>query len=367
MKILLVIDNLSTGGAQRQMINLAIGLSEKHSVYLLTYFKENFYSEQLSKTSINHITYPKRRRFDYQIVRQIVKISKKNQIDLICAFLFTPSLYTLVAKPFLPKVKLVISERTFEGLVSRFNKNITRRLYFLANKITTNSYHQKLVLENHQKNYSNRIKYIPNGVDVSIFKPLKDEKIEIPIKILGIGRVSDLKNTKLLIEAIAILREKHQVIVKVEWLGVKYAWSTDQTSYYNDCVELLKDKKLDDNWIWHGQKSNVENYLRNTNLLVHASKGEGFPNVICEALASGVPVIASNVYDHPVIIKDGVNGYLFNPQNADDLADRILKYYNLNDKEKIKLAKVARVTALENFANDIYVKNYHELFSRTLK
>ena len=61
---------------------------------------------------------------------------------------------------------------------------------------------------------------------------------------------------------------------------------------------------------------------------------EGFPNVICEAMASGLPVICSNVCDNPFIVKSQENGFLFKPEDPTDIADNLIKAISLSEREK---------------------------------
>ena len=141
---------------------------------------------------------------------------------------------------------------------------------------------------------------------------------------------------------------------------------------YNDICSMIRyyvgssSAVLNDKWTWVGQVDNILDYYNSSHLLIHASKGEGFPNVICESLACGLPVIASDIFDHPQIIKEGLNGYLFPPDKYEILASKILDYYELKIAHKNKLKHHASETALQQFSLNIYSKNYEKLFNELM-
>jgi glycosyltransferase involved in cell wall biosynthesis len=351
------------------MVNLAVGLKQSgNEVSLLTYnnTSEN-YKEILQKNSITLYNFRKGSRFSLGPTLKIIQLQKKNDFDIICSYLFTPSFYTLLAKLFITKASVVVSERTFEGLVPSVHKKFTRRLYLFSKAIVTNSYHQAAVLKSNFKKFENKIFVIPNGVDLELFKPSINSVKQDSLKIICVGRVSQLKNTKTVIEAVHQAIKHYNVPIKVCWIGAQYEWIQSQTDYYYQCDKLIKQYGLKEQWEWVGQTREAEKYYAQSSLLVHASFGEGFPNVICEGLASGLPVIASNVFDHPQIIKEGTNGYLFNPENVSELTEKINKFWKLTTEQKRSMGLKARETAEKEFSNDTLARRYMDLFSALKK
>ena len=78
---------------------------------------------------------------------------------------------------------------------------------------------------------------------------------------------------------------------------------------------------------------------RRSDIFCLPSLYEGFPNVLCEAMACGLPVACSDICDNPDIVEEGVNGYLFDPLNVQDMADAILKMAQLSQSQRKALAK----------------------------
>lgn len=362
-KILLLIDSLGTGGAQRQMINLAIGL--KNSGFfpvICIYSEDNYFHEVLVKYNIDLVQIKRKGKFDFLFFFRMIYFVKKNNFVWTIAFLFNPSGLSLLIKIFLPNLRIIVSERSFEGKVRLIEKIFPRMLYFFADYITANSISQTKVLESKMPFLEKKIKYIPNGVLNQEWKyQYEDSKI---YNLVSIGRVSDLKETKLLIKAVSIIRKNYNVSnFKVLWIGAKFDSNQYDNKYYEECLSLIDELNLSDIWVWCGQIKNVNEVLSKASLLVHMSKGEGFPNAICEAMSLGVPVIASNIMDHPFLVNNGVNGYLVDSGNLDGLAKAIDSFLSLSESDRKEMSENAFKTATQSFSFNKMVEHYCDLLN----
>src|SRR5215467_3731705 len=93
---------------------------------------------------------------------------------------------------------------------------------------------------------------------------------------------------------------------------------------------------------------------------------EGFSNVILESMASGRPLVASNVGGNPEAIVEGVTGLLFEPQKPDELAAKIILL--LKDKElRERMGRAARERAATLFSRNQMVKDYQEIYEQLLR
>lgn len=86
---------------------------------------------------------------------------------------------------------------------------------------------------------------------------------------------------------------------------------------------LIKDKGLEEKVLLVGRRENASQYLNAFDLFVLPSVKEGFPWVILEAMAAKLPVIATRVGAVPEIIEDGINGYIVEPRNPDQISERV--------------------------------------------
>ena len=89
---------------------------------------------------------------------------------------------------------------------------------------------------------------------------------------------------------------------------------------------------------------------------------EGFPNVVCEAMSCGLPILCSNVCDNPMIVKGDINGYLFDC-DADSIAMSIERILVSNKSDVDMMAAKSRERAIQLFGSEQFVKRYMNLIN----
>jgi glycosyltransferase involved in cell wall biosynthesis len=97
--------------------------------------------------------------------------------------------------------------------------------------------------------------------------------------------------------------------------------------------------------------------------LLHPSCVEGLPNAICEALAAGRPVLASNIGDHSILLNHGERGLLFNPHDEVEMADAIRAFAQLSQAERDRMGTAGRKYAKGELDMDRRAGEYLRLFS----
>ena len=121
---------------------------------------------------------------------------------------------------------------------------------------------------------------------------------------------------------------------------------------------LVENLKIKDNVKFLGRISNEEipKYLISSDILVLPSLSEGFPNVLLEAMASSLPIIATNVKGISEIIENNENGFLVDPCNPEQISKFlkiILKDTNLNSKISLNNLKKVKRYEIEVISNEI--------------
>lgn len=111
MKILLFTDSLGAGGAQRQLCGLACALQKHgHSVVVVTYHPENFYSPILDENQIDHVLLQNGQNYFKRVVN-FVSFAKISKPDAIISFQETPSVIACLSRLFIRMQLLIVSER----------------------------------------------------------------------------------------------------------------------------------------------------------------------------------------------------------------------------------------------------------------
>lgn len=151
-------------------------------------------------------------------------------------------------------------------------------------------------------------------------------RLDGPFKILTVGRLVPVKGIEYLIEAAAILLEEN-IPVLLEIVG---PW--DNPSYFAQLTQLVRNRGIENQVIFPGRiphGAEIFRLYREADVFALPSISEGTPKVLPEAMAKGLPIVATKVGGIPDQITDGVNGLLVNPGRVDELATALKSlYYN---------------------------------------
>lgn len=361
MKILFIIDNLGSGGSQKQLVNMALKLTEiGHKTDIYAYnFKTNFFQKDLFNKNINIIENHKLKSgFSVNVIVKLRKILFKNQYDVALAFLNPSSIYLLLSS-FGINTKVIVAERSsYLAHKYKFILMAQRQMYRLANHIICNSHTQMDWLIKKAKIPKNKISVIYNGYKIAE-KKAAIKRIDFKYTLISIGRIHNEKNIHILIEALIIFYKLHNWIPKIKWIG-----RIDSTDYFKYCDKLIKSHNyIEDIWEWCGEKKTFKNYVLNSDALIHTALYDGLSNVICESLVSGHPVLAGNVCDNKYLIGKNERGILFNPNDPHDIANAIKVFYKLSF-DKVENFKInAKNYADKNLHLDQIAFEYNKLFN----
>ena len=179
--------------------------------------------------------------------------------------------------------------------------------------------------------------------------------------IVFIGSIIKRKGIEILINAIVKVKEEVPTI-KVVLIG-GYT-----SKYYKIIQNKINKLKIEDNINFRGTLKSVEiaNILSSSSLFVLPSLIDNSPNSLAEAMAVGMPCIASDVGGIPSMIEDGINGLLFKSKDSNELAKKILLVLN-NEELSFKLAHNAKKIAYERNHKDNVVAQTINVYESILK
>lgn len=284
-KIFFYINTLGNGGAERVMVNLADFFSNNnYDVTLITSFKKE--SEYLLSSKTRRISLEKEEIKQSRFKRNLSRISKLRKIckeerpDILIAFMAEPNLRAILATRGV-KVKTLVSVRNtpdkeYAGRVGRF---IGKVLLPIADACV---FQTKDAQEWFPKRLQKKSRIIYNAVKKEFYQV---DRTPICGEIITCGRLVEQKNHMLLINAFA------EVIKMYPYITLKiYGEGPLRKLLQNRIDELHLSKKA----FLMGAIENVENALKTASLFVLPSDYEGMPNALMEAMAAGVPCIATD-------------------------------------------------------------------------
>jgi len=355
MKLLLFIDSLGAGGAQRQLVGLANMLHEEgHEVKVCSYFDIPFFKPDLDKAGVANEIIPdaadaKRRPI------AVTKYLRRQRPDWVIAYLETPSLLACLAKLMGCRFKLIVSERNTTQTVG-MNERVRFALFRLADAIVPNAYAQERYLEEAHPWMKDKLRTIPNFVDLEKYRTEERHCSATPL-ILVAASVWNSKNVKNFILATKILKERNANF-RVEWYGIVDNGMEANRIYLEECLQMIEETGIADVFSLLPKTQQIAEKYKQADYFCLPSFYEGTPNVICEAMASGLPVVCSRVCDNPIYVEDGINGHLFDPNEPADMADKLEAALRLSSDEYTEYSRSSRKRAEELLSQDRFLEQY---------
>ena len=197
MKLLLVIDHLGMGGAQRQMVELACGLRDRgHEVEIFVYFPQyDFLRPQLVERNVIVHEYRKGHGFSLGVLLRLISLLRGGKFDAVVSYLSSANIYSELAVLLAGGPKLVVSERTsHQDDKAWLSASLRRLMHGLADKVVANSMAHQLWLQGRPL-LRRKTVCIYNGIDLQHFRPRARIAPEASgLLLLGVGRVSPEKN-----------------------------------------------------------------------------------------------------------------------------------------------------------------------------
>ncbi|MDE4541581.1 glycosyltransferase family 4 protein [Thermoanaerobacterium sp. R66] len=237
-----------------------------------------------------------------------------------------------------------------------FYLTINKYLNKKTDAVVAVSYALKNAIVDEESIPSDKVRIVYNGIDVPQFikEPLKlREKYDIASDTLIIGCVARLipsKGVQDLIESLNILRGKVKAFVFIAGDG----------PYMEHLKDMARDLKLD-NVEFLGFIEDIFNFLSSIDIFVLPSHSEGFGISVAEAMALGVPVIATDVGGIPEIVKNDENGIIVKSEAPKDLANAI-EVLVLNEDLRNKFSKKGKEYILSNFSKEKMIKELDFLY-----
>ena len=205
-----------------------------------------------------------------------------------------------------------------------------------------------------------KITYIPNGVDIKKFSPPKNTTNNGSIKNIGfLGIISRRKGIHDLVKVFKSFKND-----QTNELYLKIAGPIEEVAEVKETfIDTFKREINNETSIRYiGVTEFPHEFLKEIDIFVLPSYSEGMPNVLLEAMSSGLPCIATRIAGVNEVIEDYENGILYEPGNLKDLHDKLFELVSDNNLQ-CKLSKKARETILSNFSLQRMSDSYKELFN----
>lgn len=214
-------------------------------------------------------------------------------------------------------------------------------------------------------NINKKVSVVHNGIDLSSFQQIRDPgstiRQELSVgpdtKIIAtIGSITPRKGHSIFIEAASKLKDSFE---DVEFLIV----GDGEKQLVSELTAKARRMGLADTLHFVGWRTDIANIMAGINLLVVSAEQEAFGRTIIEAMAAGVPVVATRSGGPEEIVIDGVTGFLVPVNNPEQLAVAAARILSNNDLA-FQFSKAGHARVKEHFSEDVYVRNIETIIVR---
>jgi glycosyltransferase involved in cell wall biosynthesis len=327
IEIAFLIRSLNYGGAERQLITLVKALDKrKFNITVLYFYSGGALEKDLQDSGINLICLEKRDRWDvFGFLLRLVRHLKRINPNVLHGFMGTSNLLTIFLKMFFPSTRMLWGVRASNVDLSRYDWlfSLIFKLECLfsrfADLIVVNSYAGQTYHLAHGFP-ADKMVVIPNGIDTERFKPDKEARARVRAEwniaedtiLIGlVGRLDPLKDHPTFLKAAALLCQE---VENLRFVCV----GSGLESYANELYSLSQELGISNKVIWAGARTDMPAVHNSLDIAASSSYTEGFPNVIGEGMACGVPCVVTDVGDSALIV--GETGVVVPPKDPEAIA-----------------------------------------------
>ncbi len=367
-----MIDSLLSGGAQRQIVTLAISLKKKgYDLVVLNYHEGEQLLPLLEKNNIRRVLIKKKHKIDLLFFYRLIRFLRKENPDAAISYLNTANFWLMLAKLFAGVRLVITSERNIDVDRSVLRVFLQRILAPVSDLIVVNAYAIKDKLIEKVKINKSKIHVIYNGVNDKNFSKSSDEAITKRKLDFGIGehefviclpgRIMQQKNHMCLVDALdGSLIENNNI--KILFVGNEF-----DSSLVSALKHKIEFKGNSGKYIFAGQVDDMAIIYSLSDVVVLPSLWEGLPNVVIEAMACECPVVVSDVSDNRILVEDGVTGYVFEVNNTEKLREKIYYLVNKSIAEREMMGKKARAKVIGLCGIEAFVSAYERILCINVK
>jgi glycosyltransferase involved in cell wall biosynthesis len=372
MKICHVITGLSSGGAEIALCRLLETLhSPEFEHVVIALGSKGVLSERVGESAVLHHLNIRPSRAEPGDVLRLRRLLRRESADLVHAWMYHAHLLTSLALlgqsvPHLWSVHHSLTDLATDKRMTRFVIRLNAMFSARPQRVL---YASQLSASQHE-DYGfckSRAVVIPNGYDTGVLRPDPEartrirQELQVPDKCLVIGMVARVHPTKdhdNFLRAAMQFRNSHPDSVFV-LVGDGATAGNPELMGLIDAMQLRGHVRL------LGRRTDIPEINAAFDIATLASRGEAFPNAVAEAMACGVPCVATNVGDVPMIVDD--TGVVVPPRDPGALSAGWSRLAALAPGERRHLGARARQRIVDNYTSSLRARRYAELYSSIVR
>lgn len=346
-RVLFLIDELDVGGTEQQIYELVTRLDRRRYTPLVACFRPGRVSGEIEAAGVPVFMLPKRGKIDPLLVGRLVRLMRRERIDLLQTYLFTANTWGRLAG-ILARVPIIVSS---ERNVDMWEETYKQRLGNWLDRWTQLTIGNSRAVGDYLAAKGlprEKIRVIDNGVDTSRFdEPVDPGPVRAELGIapghLVVGllaRLEPQKDPHTFMQAAAIIAQR---LPTVSFLVV--GGGSLQADLEREAHALGLHKRM----IFTGPRRDVPRLLAACDVSVLSSVKEGMSNTIMESMAAGRPMVATRVGSNADLVVDGETGFLVPPRDPVAFAEAIQRVLD-DPAGRERMGQAARIRIAERFS-----------------
>jgi len=369
-RVLVLIGQLGYGGAERQVHELCARLDRaSFDPTVVTFEKGGHYQRALEDAGVRVIVVPKAGWREPASLARLVSILTRHRIDLIHGFLFPANWRAVVAARFAGVRAVVCAVRSTGIWMNARHRWMDRVALGRASVVVANAPAVREELIARTGLAGERVKVIMNGVDTSRFSPGESSLLPSLVPDAGggngrsptrvVGFVGSLREAKDPVLFLRIAHETARRVPQARFVMVGEGPLRDRLE------SLSREMGLSGKVVFSGGRADIPHVLRALDVLTVTSIREGCCNVILEAMATGLPVVATAVGGNPDLLSHGQTGWLFPHGDPAAGAEGVVRLLEDRDLAR-QMGQEALRRARASFSIDAMVRSTAMLYESLL-
>lgn len=374
LKIIYIITELSTGGAETMLYNLLSKTNKlKFKPIVVSLMDRGTFSDRFEALGISVYTINMKQGIPtLRAIWQLIRLIRRLQPDIIQGWMYHGNLAAQFASIFYASkipilwsihhsIHSIKSEKILTQTIIKLGSSISRfpnKIAFVSQK--SKSQHQALGYDR------NKLCVIPNGFDTDLFQPSRAaklsvrEELNLPPNSFLIGLIAayrPMKDHPNFLQAAALLKDFPHVHFVLAGTNVD---NNNQVLH-----QLIQDLGITNQVHLLGERRDIHKITAGLDIVsLSSAYGEAFPLVLGEAMSCGVPCVVTDIGDSAWIVGD--TGRVVPPQNAKALADAWKELITLGIEKREALGLSARARIIESFSLESVVAKYESLYDSFL-
>jgi L-malate glycosyltransferase len=365
--ICLLVHGLPIGGAEVLVDRLARGLRHHYRFVIVCLDQVGELGEKLARDGLKVVRLGRRPGFDWRCVRQLSTLFAIEEIQIVHAHQYTPFAYSLATRFFGRRPPVLFTEhgRFYPDYPSLKRKCFNNALVESRDRIVAVGKSVRQALIDNEGLSPKRVRVIYNGISISRETGASMDRRAVrrslgacddDFIVLQVARLDPIKDHK---TAIRSIQRAVQVNPRIRLMIVGDGMERAAIERAIDDCSLAKSVLL------LGPRNDVPKLLAAADAFLLTSVSEGIPVTVIEAMAMGVPVVATAVGGMPELITDRVSGLLVPASDVIGIADALIQISRDQELRK-SLALRAKMEAENNFSEDRMIASYDQIYGEML-